>query len=88
MQGWNRDADIENGLVDTVGEGEGGTNSKSSIETYILPCVKQIASGNMLYVTGSSNWVLWDCLERRDGVGSEKEVKEGEEIHVPMADSC
>ena len=42
----------------------------------------------MLYVTGSSNWVLWDCLERRDGVGSEKEVKEGEEIHVPVADSC
>ena len=31
----------------------------------------------MLYVTGSSNWVLWDRLERRDGVGSEKEVKEG-----------
>ena len=24
FQGWNRDADIENGLVDTAGEGEGG----------------------------------------------------------------
>ena len=74
--------------MDPVGKGEVWTNRESSIETYILPCVKQIASGNMLYVTGSSNWVLWDCLERRDVVGSEKEVKEGEEIHVPVADSC
>ena len=74
--------------MDPVGKGEVWTNRESSIETYILPYVKQIASGNMLYVTGSSNLVLWDCLERRDGVGSEKEVKDGEDIHGPMADSC
>ena len=54
MQGWNRDADLENGLVDTIGEGEGGTNSKSSIETYILPCVTQITSRKWLYDAGSS----------------------------------
>ena len=78
----------ENRLVEPVGEGEFWTNRETSIETYILPYVKQIASGNMLYVTGSSSWVLWDCIERRDGVGSEKEVKEGEDICVPMAGSC
>ena len=31
-----RDADIENGLVDTVGEGESGTNGESSINMYTL----------------------------------------------------
>ena len=33
-------ADIDNGLVDTAGEGEGGTNWESSAETYVLPYVK------------------------------------------------
>ena len=28
LQGRNRDADMENGLVDTVGEGKSGTNRK------------------------------------------------------------
>ena len=50
----NGDADIENRLVGTVGEGEGGTNSKSNTETYTLPYVKQIASGNLLYYAWSS----------------------------------
>ena len=34
------DADAENRLVDTVGEGEGGMNGESSVETYILTYVK------------------------------------------------
>ena len=29
------DSDGENGVMDTVGEGEGGTNGESSIEIYI-----------------------------------------------------
>ena len=32
-----------------MGEREGGTNGESSMETYTLPYVKQIASGNLLY---------------------------------------
>ena len=48
MQGISADTDIENRLVDTVGEGEGRTNGEDSIETYTLPYVKQIASGNLL----------------------------------------
>ena len=40
LQGRNRDADIENGLVDTAGEGEDGMNWECSIETYTLPYVK------------------------------------------------
>ena len=41
-------ADTENGLVDTAGEGESGMNCKRSIETYVLPCKKQLASGRVL----------------------------------------
>ena len=40
--------------VDTVGEGKGGTDWESSIETYTLPCVKQTASGKLPYNTESS----------------------------------
>ena len=54
----NGDADIENKLVYTVGKGEGGMNWDSSIEIYTLPHVKQIASGNLPYIKGSSDLVL------------------------------
>ena len=53
MQGRNRDADVENGCVDTGGEG-GGMNWEVRIDIYTLPRVQQIASGNLLYSTGSS----------------------------------
>ena len=35
---------------------EDGTDGESSIETYRLPYVKQIASEKLLYNTGSSDW--------------------------------
>ena len=42
FSGRKGDADIENGLADTVGKGERGTNGDSSIDVciHILPCVK------------------------------------------------
>ena len=39
MQGRNGSADVEDGLVDTVGEGESGTNGESSINMHTLPRV-------------------------------------------------
>ena len=48
------DKQPQNRLVATVGEGEGGTNGENSMETYTSPCVKQMASGNLLCVEGSS----------------------------------
>ena len=50
-----RDPDIENRFVDTVGEGESGRNGESSTEICTLPYIKQRASGNLLYDTGSSS---------------------------------
>ena len=32
LQGGNRDADIENSLVDTAGEGEGGTEEREALK--------------------------------------------------------
>ena len=52
--GQNRDRDVEKGHMDTEKVGEGGTNS--SIDVYTPPRVKYIASGKLLYSTGSSAW--------------------------------
>ena len=38
-----------------LGEGEGEMNGESIMETYTLLYVKEIASGNLLYDSGSSN---------------------------------
>ena len=40
FQGKKRDTNMENGHVDTVGEGEDGTNWESNIAMYTLPSVK------------------------------------------------
>ena len=48
MQGKNRDTDVENDMWTQRGEGEGGTNWEIRIDIYTLPCVKQIASRNLL----------------------------------------
>ena len=58
MQGSNRDADTEKRPVDTVGEGEEEKKRESSIETYTLPYVKQIASGNLLNDQGAPHGAL------------------------------
>ena len=54
LQGRNRNTDVENRHVNTGGEGEGGMNWEIRIDICTLPWVRQIASGNLLYSTGSS----------------------------------
>ena len=39
-----------------MGEGEGGMNWKIGVDICALPCVRQIASGNLLLSAGSSAW--------------------------------
>jgi len=38
--------------------------------------------------TGGSNQLLCDNLEGWDGVGGGREVQEGGDLCIPMADSC
>ena len=90
LQGSNGDADTENRLVDTVGEGKGVTNKEISTEIYTLPYVKQIAGagGNLLYDKRSSNLVLCDYLEGWDGEGGERGSIRSRHMYIPIANSC
>ena len=79
MQDSERDTDIKNKLLDSVGEDEGGTIWKNSIETCILPYVKQIASAGSMHETGCSGLVHWDDPEGWDG---EREGQDGEPLYT------
>ena len=53
MQNRKRDRDIQNRLLDSVGEGEGGMFQQNSIETCILSRVKQITSPGWMHETSA-----------------------------------
>ena len=55
MQSSHGDPDTENRLVDTEWE-RSGMNEESIMEIHTLPYVKWIASGNLPYNSGNSNW--------------------------------
>ena len=69
MQNRKRDTDVQNRLLDSVGEGEGGMFRENSIETSILSRVKQITRPGWMHETSAQAW----CTGRtqRDGMGSE-----------------
>lgn len=65
LQGRNENADIDNGLVDTVVEGKSGMNGENSINIYTLPCVKCIVSSHC--IMGSPAWCsVLECGEGRE----------------------
>ena len=67
------------------GHGDGEMIWEIWIDLCVLPCVKQIASGNLLYNPGSSvgcSVIIW-----MNGNGWEREVQEGEDICILTADS-
>ena len=77
MQDSKRDTDIKNRLLDSVGEGEGGMIWENSIETCILPYVKQIASpGSMRH--GAQGWCTGMTLRDRMG----REGQDGEHVYT------
>ena len=86
LQGSNWDTDIRTDLWTWRGEGEGGMNWESSIKTHILPYVK---------LDNQWKFVVW-CRELKSGAPWQprgvgwggREVQEGGDRHVPMADSC
>ena len=57
MQDINRDIDIKNSLLDSVGEGGDGMIWENGIETCILSYVKQIASPGSMHGTRCSGLV-------------------------------
>ena len=51
MQNRKRDTDVQNRLLNSVGEGEGGMFQENSIKTCILSRVKQITSPGWMHIT-------------------------------------
>ena len=73
MQNRKRDTDVQNSLLDSVGEGEGGMFHEKSIETCILSRVKQITSPGWMHETSARGWYTGktqrDRVEREAGGG-------------------
>ena len=87
MQNSTRDTDVQNRLLDSVGDGEGGMFRENSIETSILSRVKQITSPGWMHETSARTW----CTGKTQRDRAEREV--GWEIEMgntckTMADSC
>ena len=73
MQNRKRDADVQNRLLDSVGEGEGGMFQENSIETCILSRVKRTTSPGWMHETSARTWCTRktqrDRVEREAGGG-------------------
>ena len=65
MQNRKRDTDVQNRLLDSMGEGEDGMFPENSIETCILSRVKQITSPGGMHETSARAL----CTGRPRGIG-------------------
>ena len=87
MQNRRRDTDVQNRLLDSVGEDEGGMFRENSIETCILSMVKQITSPGWMHETSAQAW----CTGKTQRDWVEREVGGGIGMRITcksMADSC
>ena len=73
MQNRKRDTDVQNRLLDSVGEGEGGMFRENSTETSILSRVKQINSPGWMHETSAQG----SCTGKTQRGGMEREVGGG-----------
>ena len=80
MQNRKRDTDVQNRLLDSVGEGEGGMFQENSIETCILSMVKQITSPGWMHETSAQAW----CTGKTQSDRVEREVGGG----IWMGNTC
>ena len=80
MQNRKRDTDVQNRLLDPVGEGEGGMFRENSIETSILSRVKEITSPGWMHETSARTW----CTGKTQRNRVEREVGGG----IGMGNTC
>ena len=80
MQNRKRDTDVQNRLLDSVGEGKGGMSQENSFETCILSRVKQITSPGWMHETSAQAW----CTGKTQRDRMEREVGEG----IGMGNTC
>ena len=82
MQDSKRDTDVQNRLLDSVGEGEGGMIWENGIETCIISCKKRIASLGSMQDTGCLGLVHGDDPERWYGKGGGRGVQDWELMYT------
>ena len=92
MRDSKRDTDVQNSLLDSVGEGEGGMIWENGIEACIISYMKQIASPSSMHDTGCLGLVHWDDPEGWygqmeeggvwDGEGGRRGVQDGEHVYT------
>ena len=75
-----KDTDLQNSLLDSVGEGEGGMFQENSIEICIVSRVKQITSPGWMHETSTRIW----CTGKTQGERVEREVGGG----IGMGNTC
>ena len=80
MQNRKRDTDVQNRLLDSAGEGEGGMFQENSIETRILSRVKQITSLGWMHERSAQAW----CTGKTQRNRVEREVGGG----IRMGNTC
>ena len=80
MQNRKRDTNVQNRLLDSVGEGEGGMFQENSIETYILSRVKQITSPGWMHETRARTRCTGKDLEGSGGEGGGRGDRDGEHM--------
>ena len=79
--------DVQNRILDSVGEGEGGMFRENRIETCILSRVKQTTSPGWMHETSAQPW----CTAKTQKDQVEREVGGGIGMGntcKSMADSC
>ena len=86
MRDSKRDTDVENSLLDSVGEDEGGMIWENGIETCIISHVKRIASPGLMQDTGYLGLVHGDNPEGWYGEGDGRRVRMGNTC-IPVVDS-
>ena len=87
MQNRKRDTDVQNRILDSVGEGEGGRFRENSIKTCIVSRVKQITSPGWMHETSAQAW----CTGKTQRNRVEREVGGGigmGNTYKSMANSC
>ena len=81
MQNRKRDTDVQNRILDSVGEDEGGMFQGDSNETCILSRVKQFATPGWMHETSARGWCTGKT-QRDRGWRGRWEWGSGWEIHV------
>ena len=82
MQDSKRDTDVQNRILDSMGEGEGGMIWENGTETCIISYKKRIASPGLMQVTGCLGLVHWDNPEGWYGKGGGRGVQEWELMYT------